>query len=142
MLGIGFLADGQGGQGLNGIGAYIAGETTGQGVAGLFARGDPQQLIAQAVGLTALGIWGLAWGITLGIITRPRAIARSLIGRLTTQSVETERSAQTPEATVDPSASEPSIKRSAETPGDGRIAKRPKTEGNEEINEPIGVQGR
>jgi hypothetical protein len=83
MLGIGFLADGRWGQGLNGIGAYIAGETTGQGVAGLFALRDTQQLVAQAVGLAALGVWGLAWGTTLGVLTRPRALTRSLVKRLT-----------------------------------------------------------
>lgn len=103
MLGIGLLADGRWGQGLNGIGPYIAGETTGQGIAGLFARGDTQQLVAQAVGLVALGLWGLAWGTTLGVVTRTRAITRSMVRRVTgrrraTKASEDLASAASPEA--------------------------------------------
>jgi len=96
MLGIGFLADGRWGQGLNGVGAYIMGETTGQGIAGLFARGDAQQLIAQGVGLAALGVWGLGWGLVLGIATRPRSAVRALAKRLTSKRAEAETPTEAP----------------------------------------------
>ncbi len=106
MLGIGFLADGRWGQGVNGIGAYIAGETTGQGVAGLFALRDTQQLVAQAVGLAALGIWGLAWGTTLGVLTRPRAFTRSLLKRLTARRQRSKSSQVAAEVTAPTTSSE------------------------------------
>jgi Amt family ammonium transporter len=113
MLGIGFLADGRWGQGFNGIAPYVAGETTGQGVAGLFVRGDAQQLIAQGVGLAALGVWGLAWGLVMGIVTRPRSAVRSLAKQLASNRTKADSaataSAEKPQDVVteaDPAAEE------------------------------------
>ncbi len=125
MLGIGFLADGQWGQGLNGTGAYIAGETTGQGIAGLFARGDPQQLVAQAVGLVVLGIWGLAWGATLGAATRTRAITRAMVNRVTSRRKATKATREPqpetpPEAEGDPDSEDTTVERPTQASDDGQ----------------------
>ena len=71
LLSVGLLADGRWGQGWNGSGAE-----TSLGVTGLFTGGGSGQLLAQLVGLLALGLWGLLWGALLGGISRltlPRA---------------------------------------------------------------------
>ncbi len=65
LLSVGLLADGRWGQGWNGSGAE-----TSLGVTGLFADGGGGQLLAQFVGLLALGLWGLLWGALLGGISR------------------------------------------------------------------------
>jgi Amt family ammonium transporter len=63
LLSTAFLADGRWGAGWNGIGAESA------GVAGLIA-GNSAQFSAQLIGLIALGVWGLLWGLLLGGVSR------------------------------------------------------------------------
>lgn len=66
LISTALFANGQWGQGWNGI------ESTGPaGIAGLFAGGS-KQLVAQLVGILALGMWGLLWGVILGLIAKPR----------------------------------------------------------------------
>lgn len=74
VLGLAFLADGRWGQGWNRVGILPDGTVTGSGVAGLFVSGSAQQLSAQLIGLFAVGLWGLLWGVTLGLIASPRAL--------------------------------------------------------------------
>ncbi|MEA3309687.1 MAG: hypothetical protein U9Q70_09280 [Chloroflexota bacterium] len=62
VLAVALLADGRWGAGWNG------GATT--GVAGLFSSGGSGQFIAQLVGLLALGLWGITWGLLLGGLSR------------------------------------------------------------------------
>ena len=62
LLSVGLFADGRAGAGWNGM----AGP---RGVAGLFAQGE-SQLVAQLLGLLAVGAWGLLWGLLLGGISR------------------------------------------------------------------------
>lgn len=144
MVGIGVLADGQWGQGLNGVGTYVAGETTGQAIAGFFARGDAQQLVAQAVGLAALGIWGLAWGLVMGIATRPRSIARSWVGwvrrkdRRTRPDAESRLSAESPSS--DETAEDAPTDTSTDTPSE--IVDQPDAEDLPDIEAPDSGNGR
>jgi ammonium transporter, Amt family len=63
VLSTAFLADGRWGAGWNGVGADA------RGVAGLI-RGNTDQLLAQLLGLLALGTWGLLWGLLLGGFSR------------------------------------------------------------------------
>lgn len=72
LLGVGLFADGQGGQGWNGVTA-TAGDG---GVIGLFFGGGMGQLTAQLVGIVALGLWGLLWGGLLGFIANPHMLHR------------------------------------------------------------------
>ncbi|MBN1876878.1 MAG: hypothetical protein JXA33_21830 [Anaerolineae bacterium] len=65
-LSIAVFADGTWGQGWNRM------DTVYGGVTGLLARGGFGQLQAQLVGLLALGLWGLGWGVLLGFIANPR----------------------------------------------------------------------
>lgn len=74
VLGIAFLADGRWGQGWNRMGLTPDGAVTGAGVMGLFISGNMQQLSAQLIGLVALGLWGLLWGVVLGVIASPRML--------------------------------------------------------------------
>ncbi len=62
VLAVALLADSQWGAGWNGGAAT--------GVAGLFNGGDGGQLAAQLVGLLALGLWGILWGLLLGGLSR------------------------------------------------------------------------
>ncbi len=62
LLSVGLIADGLSGQGWNGM-------TGGRGVAGLLAQGE-SQVVAQLLGLLAVGAWGLLWGLLLGGISR------------------------------------------------------------------------
>jgi len=63
VLSLAFFADGYWGQGWNGSGL-----TT--GVSGIFVAEGIGQFVAQLVGLVALGLWGLVWGLLLGQISR------------------------------------------------------------------------
>ncbi len=71
VLAVGLFADGRWGQGWNAIAPSNGGEIP-VGVAGLFAGAGVSQLLAQLAGLAALGLWGLLWGLLLGVIARPR----------------------------------------------------------------------
>lgn len=71
LLGVGLFADGRSGQGWN------AATATG-GVVGLLFGGGTSQLVAQLVGVAALGLWGLLWGVILGFIANPRLSFRSV----------------------------------------------------------------
>jgi Amt family ammonium transporter len=71
LLGVGLFADGRAGQGLNGIGA-IVGSDPGLGVSGVIVGGNGGQLQAQLVGIVAIGLWGLMWGVLLGFLGRQR----------------------------------------------------------------------
>jgi len=71
VLGPALLADGNWGQGWNGIGALAVGEPT-KGIVGLFIGGGTQQLVAQFAGFAVIMLWGLAWGGLLGFIAHPR----------------------------------------------------------------------
>lgn len=62
LLSAGLFADGLSGQGWNGINGP-------RGVAGLLAQGE-SQFVAQLLGLLAIGVWGLLWGLLLGGIAR------------------------------------------------------------------------
>lgn len=73
LLGVGLFADGRSGQGWNGTGSMAG---TG-GVLGLIFGGGTAQLVAQLVGIIALGLWGLLWGAILGFIAHPRFPHRS-----------------------------------------------------------------
>jgi Amt family ammonium transporter len=58
LLSVALFADGQAGQGWNGITA-----TSGDGgVIGVIFGGGAGQLMAQLVGIVAVGLWGLLWG--------------------------------------------------------------------------------
>ncbi len=76
LLGLALFADGRGGQGWNGI-APAAGDVMPPGVGGVFT-GDGQQLAAQLAGLFALGVWGLLWGLLLGVISQPQRLTHLL----------------------------------------------------------------
>jgi ammonia channel protein AmtB len=70
LLLIPFFADGQAGQGWNGVGLADYYGVAGQGVSGLlvasgFASDWPGQLQAQLVGIAAIGIWALLLGVLL-----------------------------------------------------------------------------
>ena len=67
LLGVGLFADGRSGQGWNGVNS-----ATGGGVVGLIFGGGTAQLVAQLIGIVALGLWGLLWGVILGFIANPR----------------------------------------------------------------------
>jgi hypothetical protein len=47
------------------------------GVGGVFTS-DGQQLAAQLAGLFALGVWGLLWGLLLGVISQPQQLTHLL----------------------------------------------------------------
>jgi Amt family ammonium transporter len=70
LLLVAFFADGRAGQGWNGVGLTDYNGVAGQGVSGLlvasgFASDWPGQLQAQLVGIAAVGIWALLWGVLL-----------------------------------------------------------------------------
>jgi len=71
LLGVALFADGRAGQGWNGITSTVG---TG-GVRGVFF-GGAGQLTAQLVGIVAVGVWGLFWGVLLGVISNPRMFRR------------------------------------------------------------------
>lgn len=62
VVSVAIFADARSGMGWNGVDLQ-------RGVAGLLARGE-SQLIAQLLGLLAIGAWGLLWGLLLGGISR------------------------------------------------------------------------
>lgn len=72
LLCVGLFADGRWGQGWNGVGAALGGNDLPLGISGLITRGDWQQLVAQIVGLGAIGVWGLLWGLGLGFVANPQ----------------------------------------------------------------------
>lgn len=73
VLAVALLADGQWGAGWNGVAAAS--------VAGLFNGGGGGQLTAQLVGLLALGLWGILWGLLLSGLGRVSlAIASKQVG--------------------------------------------------------------
>lgn len=76
LLSVGILADGRWGQGWNRMGLTPEGMVTGPGIAGIFVTGSAQQLTAQVVGLVAFGVWGLLWGVVLGVIASPDWLGR------------------------------------------------------------------
>ncbi len=63
LLSTALLADGRWGAGWNGVGAETA------GVAGVI-DGNATQFSAQLLGLLAVGLWGLLWGLLLGGLSR------------------------------------------------------------------------
>ncbi len=63
QLSMAVFADGRWGAGWNGIGVDA------MGVSGLI-QGNLNQMLAQLLGLLALGVWGLLWGLLLGGISR------------------------------------------------------------------------
>jgi ammonia channel protein AmtB len=70
LLLVAFFADGRAGQGWNGVGLTDYYGVAGQGVSGLFVASGfasdwPGQLQAQLVGIAAMGIWALLWGVLL-----------------------------------------------------------------------------
>lgn len=65
LLSLAVFADGTWGQGWNGVAPDAA-----AGVAGVLVGGGTGQLMAQLVGLLALGLWGLIWGALLGGLSR------------------------------------------------------------------------
>ncbi|MGC9520997.1 MAG: hypothetical protein ACP5HG_03855 [Anaerolineae bacterium] len=66
LLGLTLFADGQWGQGWNGVGP---------GIGSIFVTGTGQ-VSAQLVGLVAVALWGLLWGSILGVIASPRILGR------------------------------------------------------------------
>ena len=70
-LAVALFADGRWGQGWNQIAPYTGSGESPLGIAGIFTGGGSEQLIAQLVGLLALGGWGLLWGAILGFIAHP-----------------------------------------------------------------------
>jgi Amt family ammonium transporter len=69
------FADGRWGQGWNNIGrnAEVVSPDAASllsGVAGVFVTRDLAQLKAQVIGLVALGLWGLFWGVAMGLFSR------------------------------------------------------------------------
>ncbi|MGC9397493.1 MAG: hypothetical protein ACP5J4_21825, partial [Anaerolineae bacterium] len=74
LLSVALFADGQAGQGWNGVTA-----TSGSGgVVGVFFGGGAGQLMAQLVGIVAVGVWGLLWGGVLGLIANLHMFRRKL----------------------------------------------------------------
>ena len=73
LLSVGLFADARGGQGWNGI-APQSGNTLVPGIGGLLT-GDGKQLAAQLIGLLAIGLWGLLWGLALGLLAYPPHLA-------------------------------------------------------------------
>jgi len=71
LLGVGLFADGRSGQGWNGVAGV-------EGVSGLLFGGGTSQLVAQLIGIVALGAWGLLWGVILGAIANPRFLRRGV----------------------------------------------------------------
>ena len=71
LLGVGLFADGLSGQGWNGA------DSDG-GVIGLLFGGGTAQLTAQLIGVVALGVWGLLWGVILGFIANPHFLRRGV----------------------------------------------------------------
>ncbi len=71
VLSVGIFADGLGGQGWNKIGAAVGNGEMGIAVTGFLVNQEWGQLIAQGVGLLALGLWGLFWGLLLGFVGNP-----------------------------------------------------------------------
>jgi ammonia channel protein AmtB len=74
-LSVALFADGRWGQNWNGmatIGDTILAEAINQqtGVGGVFISGNIDQLKAQVIGLGALGLWGLIWGLGFGVVVR------------------------------------------------------------------------
>ncbi len=68
LLSVGIFADGRWGQGWNGV---TSPDGAG-GIIGLFFGGGVGQVTAQIVGIAAVGLWGLLWGVLLGFIAHPR----------------------------------------------------------------------
>lgn len=75
VLGLTLFADGQWGQGWNGVGLSPEGNVAGPGIGSIFATGTGQ-VTAQLVGLIAVALWGLLWGAILGVIASPRLVGR------------------------------------------------------------------
>ncbi|MFN2283147.1 MAG: hypothetical protein ACK2UQ_01905 [Anaerolineae bacterium] len=71
LLSVALFADGQAGQGWNGISGN-------GGVIGVFFGGGAGQLTAQLVGIVAVGVWGLLWGGLLGLIANLHLFRRKL----------------------------------------------------------------
>ena len=99
LLGIALFADGRSGQGWNGGAA---------GVAGLIFGGGTAQLTAQFVGIVAVGLWGLLWGVLLGFVANPRLLHLRLpVGILpglsvgVTQGTQTSMEVETPSVEAD-----------------------------------------
>lgn len=70
LLLVPFFGDGRAGQGWNGLGLTDYDGVAGQGVSGLlvaagFASDWPGQLQAQLLGLAAIAVWALLWGLLL-----------------------------------------------------------------------------
>ena len=76
LLSLALLANGRWGYGWNGVGLDAESIIPGPAIAGIFIRGDMQQLSAQLVGLVAVGLWGLLWGTVIGIIASPNLLVR------------------------------------------------------------------
>jgi ammonia channel protein AmtB len=67
ILSVGLFADGRWGFGWNGIGAADSLQPI--GVTGIIA-GNLEQVTAQLAGLLAIGVWGLMFGLVLGLVVR------------------------------------------------------------------------
>ncbi len=76
FLSLALLANGRWGYGWNGVGLDAESIIPGPAIAGIFIRGDMQQLSAQLVGLVAVGLWGLLWGTVIGVIASPNLLGR------------------------------------------------------------------
>ncbi len=80
LLSIALFADGHWGQGWNAIAPLTGTSEAVVGIRGLFPGSglspDTGQLIAQLIGMLALGLWGLAWGALLGFLTQPGLFQR------------------------------------------------------------------
>jgi ammonia channel protein AmtB len=75
VLSVALFADGRWGQNWNRmatIGDTVLSEAINQqtGVGGVFTSGNIDQLKAQVIGLGALGLWGLFWGLGFGLVVR------------------------------------------------------------------------
>jgi len=75
LLSVALFADGQAGQGWNGV-TISSGNG---GVSGIIFGGGAGQLMAQLVGIVAVGVWGLLWGGVLGLIANLHLFRRKLV---------------------------------------------------------------
>jgi Amt family ammonium transporter len=123
LLSAGLLADGRWGSGWNGIGA-----NAGQGVAGVIAGGSGQ-ISAQLLGLAALGLWGILWGLIVGVLPRLGGVSRRLSTLTapteTPTSEELDEDADDEEPAREP---EPTEASDAEQPEDERESVEPEIE--------------
>ena len=74
LLSVALFADGQAGQGWNGV-TVASGNG---GVIGVFFGGSAGQLMAQLVGIVAVGVWGVLWGGMLGLLANLHLFRRKL----------------------------------------------------------------